>query len=284
MALIHQHLADARQALIAAGLSSDVARFDAELLARHVLGWDRAALISRQRDTLPEDFANAFSALVARRAKREPVAYLVGHREFWGLDFQLTHDVLIPRPETELLIEEAKTCAAGADRFEKVIDVGTGSGCIAIALALEFPSAQVVATDMSSRALAVARRNAARHGVIDRMTFIETDLLAGIDDTADLIVSNPPYVPSSNAGGMQPEVDLYEPPVALFSEGPDGLAIIQRLFATAPCNLAKGGRLMIEFGYGQETPLRAAAWETGWHIEHIRNDLQLIPRVAVLRR
>ena len=284
MTSIHQRLAEARQELIVAGLSSDNATFDAEVLARHVLGWDRAALLSRQRDPLPDHFDIAYAPLVARRARREPVAYIVGHREFWGLDFEVTHDVLIPRPETELLIEEAKAYAEGGRPFERIIDVGTGSGCIAIALALEFPSAQVIATDMSSRALGVARRNAARHGVSERMTMIETDLLAGVSGTADLIVSNPPYVPFWNAGAVQPEVGLYEPPVALFSEGVDGLAIIRRLLTTSPSHLAANGRLMMEFGYGQDAQLLTAARDAGWEVERLREDLQSIPRVAILRR
>lgn len=284
MTSIHERLAEARQELIVAGLSSDNAAFDAEVLARHVLGWDRAALLSHRRDRIPDHFDNAFAPLIARRARREPVAYIVGHREFWGLDFEVTHDVLIPRPETEFLIEEAKAYAEGDRRVECIIDVGTGSGCIAIALALELPHAQVIATDMSARALDVARRNAARHGVSNRVTTVETDLLAGISTVADLIVSNPPYVPSWNAGAMQPEVGLYEPPVALFSEGHDGMAIIRRLLTASLPRLAANGRLMMEFGYGQEAQLLLAAQDAGWEIERMREDLQSIPRVAVLRK
>ncbi len=284
MTSIHQRLAEARQELVVAGLSSDTAAFDAEVLARHVLGWDRAALLSRQREPPPDHFDTAYAPLIARRARREPVAYIVGHREFWGLDFEVTHDVLIPRPETELLIDEAKAYADGRRPFERIVDVGTGSGCIAIALAVEFPSAQVIATDMSPRALDVARRNAVRHGVSERITMIETDLLDGVRVTADLIVSNPPYVPSWNAGAVQPEVGLYEPPAALFSEGVDGLGIIRRLLTTSPAHLTANGRLMIEFGYGQDVQLLAAARETGWEVEDLREDLQSIPRVAVLRK
>src|SRR6185436_18508163 len=169
------------------------------------LRWDRAAVLARGRDPVPPDFDERYAPLVAVRAAREPVAYSLGHREFWGLEFEVNTDVLIPRPETEILVEEAITWARGHANCRRVIDVCTGSGCIAIALALEVLEAEIIATDSSAAALAVARRNALRHGVDSRITFTQTDLLEDVEETAEVIVSNPPYVPHSDAEGLQPE-------------------------------------------------------------------------------
>ena len=205
----------------------------------------------------------------------------MGRREFWGLEFEVTPDVLIPRPETELIVEEAITIASRA-LTRRIIDVGTGSGCLAVALAIEFAAARVVATDISSAALAVATRNAERHNVIGRISFIETDLLDTVEGPAHLIVSNPPYVPDADAATIQPEVARYEPATALYA-GEDGLAVIRRLLAGAPRMLADLGWLIIEFGFGQEPAIRAAAAEAGWQMARMRVDLQGIPRVAVLR-
>src|SRR5262249_27521979 len=155
-----------------------------------------------------------------RRLRREPISYIIGTREFWGLDFEVGPDVLIPRPETELIVEEAiKMGRAPFSALDRplFIDVGTGSGVLAVVLAREFPNARVVATDVSARALGVARRNAARHGVSDRIRFVETSFLEGIEDDACLIVSNPPYVPATSAPALTPEVRDYEPPVAVFA-------------------------------------------------------------------
>jgi release factor glutamine methyltransferase len=281
MATIADRLAEGRARLEAAGLRPADARFDAEVLARHVLGWDRATLVVRSRDAEPAGFVDAFDQLVARRAARQPVAQVTGVREFWGLDFEVTPDVLTPRPETELIVEEALAFADG-HRCTRVTDVGTGSGCLAIAIAHARPGLQLYATDISERALAVARRNAARHGVTDRITFAEGDLFAG-GDAADLIVSNPPYVPDADAGHMQPEVVRHEPHTALFG-GPGGLEIAQRLLVEAVPRLAPGGRLIVEFGFGQEADVVALAEAAGWRVVRVREDLQGIPRTVVLAR
>jgi release factor glutamine methyltransferase len=284
MASVHERLVLARQVLTRAGLGLDEATLDAEVLARHVLGWDRARLVARWRDAAPAGFAGRLDMLVARRAAREPVAYITGHREFWGLDFEVTPDVLIPRPETELVIEEARLFAAEVRLPCSAVDVGTGSGCIAIALAREFPGVQVTATDMSRAALAVARRNAERLGVADRLALVEADLLHGLRGTADLIVSNPPYVAAGDAPSLPPEVRLHEPGAALFGGDADGLHIIRRLLASAATHLAPGGRLIMEFGFGQDGAVREAAQNSGWETLRVAPDLQAIPRVAVLRR
>jgi len=282
MPLLHERLAEARKTLRGAGIDLEEATIDVEVLARHVLRWDRGQLLTRARDPVPAGFDPAFHLLIARRAAREPIAYIVGTREFWNLDFEVTPDVLIPRPETELLIEEAIECARRRLDVSCAIDVGTGSGCIAVAIAVEFPTARVVATDTSAAALDVARRNARRHGVGGRIEFVQTDVLEGVTRTAGLILSNPPYIPTTDAAGLQPEVARFEPAEALFA-GPDGLDVVRRLLAEAPARLTEDGLLAVEFGFGQEPQVRALAAETGWTVVRVRADLQSIPRVAVLR-
>lgn len=278
----YERIAQARSRLVDAGISDQDASFDAEVLARHALGWDRAALVSRGREAGPPGFAERFEALVSRRVLREPVAYIVGHREFWGFEFEVTPDVLIPRPETEIIVGEA-VAFARANGCRRVVDAGTGSGCIAVAVARELSDVQVIATDVSAAALAIAARNAARHGVESRISFVRTDLLDGLDAAADLILSNPPYVPERDAAVLQPEVAKFEPLSALLG-GEDGLDVIRRLVHEAPKALAPGGRLVIEFGVDQEHAVRSAADSAGWHIVTVRADLQGIPRTIVLTR
>jgi release factor glutamine methyltransferase len=282
MASLHERLADARQRLVAAGIPEHEAALDAELLARHVLECDRATLVTRSRDAVPSAFERLYRPLLERRAARVPMAYILGRREFWGLEFEVTPDVLIPRPETELVVEET-IAIAPRSTTRLIVDVGTGSGCLAITLAVEFPGARLIGTDTSRPALEVARRNAVRHDVIERVAFTWTDLLDGVEGPADVIVSNPPYVPEGDAADLQPEVERNEPAAALYG-GADGLAVIRRLLAAAPRCLAPDGWLVVEFGFGQDVPLRAAASEAGWKIVRVRRDLQGIPRVAVLRR
>jgi release factor glutamine methyltransferase len=283
MPLLHERLAQARRALLGAGIDPDEAAIDVEVLARAVLAWDRARLLTHCREPAPAGLDPRFEQLLARRIAREPVAYIVGHREFWGREFEVTPAVLVPRPETEIVIEEALEASRAGQSFGTIVDVGTGSGCLAVTLALEFPDARVYATDMSAAALAVARRNAALHGAGSRITFVGCDLLDGIDALADLVVSNPPYVPSAETDRLQPEVARYEPHAALFA-GSDGLAAIRRLLATAPACLANGGLLIVEFGFGQEADVRGLAQAARWRVVRIRPDLQGIARTAVLRR
>jgi release factor glutamine methyltransferase len=283
MAPLHERLADARDRFVRAGIPRDEAALDAEVLARHVLACDRATLLIRARDPLPSAFDRLFEALVERRVAREPVAYIIGQREFWGLDFEVTPAVLIPRPETELIVEEALAALPARDAVRRIVDVGTGSGCLAVALAIEFPSAIVIATDSSSAALEVARRNCARHNVTNRVSLVHADLLHGIGGSANLIVSNPPYLRDADAPHVQPEVVRYEPSSALFA-GADGLDLVRRVFDEAPAYIAPDGRLIVEFGLGQDAAVRAASQQAGWTIDHVRKDLQDIPRVAILRR
>lgn len=279
-ASVYEHIVEARRALVRAGLPAEHAAVDAEALARHALGWDRARLIADGRGPAPAGFAEEFAPLVDRRARREPVAFITGRREFWGLDFEVSHDVLIPRPETELIVEAV--CDARRDRnaVRLIADVGTGSGCLAIALAREFPAAHVVAIDISAPAIRVARRNAARHAVADRIRFLRGDLLEALDLRADVIVSNPPYVPSR--ARLAPDVGHYEPAVALYS-GEDGLTALARLVASARARLKDDGLFVFEFGLGQEARVNELSSGAGWRSIETRCDLQGIPRTAVLR-
>jgi release factor glutamine methyltransferase len=278
---LHARIAAARDTLVRAGLQPSNAATDAAVLARHALGWDRATLLARGREAPPPSFDASFDSFVARRAAREPVAMITGGREFWGLDFEVTPDVLVPRPETEFIVEEA--LAEFSDHPRRIIDVGTGTGCLAVALSREFPEAHVIATDISAGALAVAQRNAIRHEVSDRIGFVRAHFLSGVGGPVDLIVSNPPYVPDSAVGALAPEIVLHEPHTALFSGG-DGLSAIRELLATAETRLAPNGRLIMEFGFGQEPEVTALADDSRWRVLRLREDLQGIPRVIVLGR
>ena len=287
-------IADARRTLEKAGIDPIEAAVDADLLARTVLGWDRASLLASLTDPPPPGFPTAYAALVARRERREPAAYIVGYREFWSRQFEVGPGVLVPRPETELIVEEALARLAGrvAASFREpassrrpidIADVGTGSGCLAVTLAIELPPARVVGTDTSARALDVARRNAERHEVADRIDFVNTDLLAGLDTRFDLVVSNPPYVPASQMAQLPPEVREHEPPDAL-SGGPDGLDVVRSLLLQAESRLKEDGWLIFEFGFGEDRAVAdAIAARPAYRLEVMRSDLQGIPRTAVVR-
>jgi release factor glutamine methyltransferase len=278
---VREAIRGARAPLVAAGLAPDEAALDAEVLARHVLGWDRAELLTRWHLPPPGTFPAAYSAAIARRAAREPVALITGRREFWGLDFHVTRDVLIPRPETELLVEQAVARCA-AKPCSRIVDVGTGSGCIAVALAHELPAAHIIGVDCSAAALAVAAHNVARHGLAGRIHLVRSNLLEAIAGPIGLIVSNPPYLARDDARMLQPEVIDFEPGVALFAED-DGLAVLRELCEAASSRLAPDGLLVVEFGATQEPALRAIAGARSWTME-TGVDLAGRPRVAVLSR
>ena len=277
-----ERIAGARATLVRTGILEQDAALDAEVLARHALSWDRAALLTHGREPSPPGFNTAFDELIARRVRREPVAQIIGHREFWDLDFEVNGDVLIPRPETEFIVEEAIDFSREVP-WRRALDVGTGSGCIAVSIAHALPHVLVTATDCSSAALEVARRNADRHHVAERITFIQTDLMAELKGLFDVIVSNPPYVPERDAAALQPEVLRFEPHDALFG-GVDGLEIIRRILRDAHSCLAPDGRLIVEFGFGQDGDVGRLAEENGWAVVRLREDLQGIPRTAVLRQ
>jgi release factor glutamine methyltransferase len=241
-------------------------------------------MLVRWREPEPHDFEPRYATLVARRTRHEPVAYIVGHREFWGLEIAVTRDTLIPRPETELIVEETLALAPHIGAAPTIVDVGTGSGCLAVAIAHELRSAKLIAIDVSTAALDVARRNAIAHSVADRITWFAASVLEPVTAPVDLIVSNPPYVPLRDAATLQPDVRDYEPSVALFS-GEDGLATIRTLVTQAHAHLRKDGWLIFEFGYGQANAVaRLIDHANAWHLVRLRHDLQDIPRTAVLQR
>jgi len=217
----------------------DSARLEAELLLAHVLRMERLRLYMEADRPLIDAETDAYRDVIKRRARGEPVAYITGTREFYALAFEVTPDVLIPRPETEFIVDRVREL-----KPKRLLDIGTGSGCIAIACAVRLPEATVVATDVSGEALAVARRNAESLGVADRLEFREGDLFAPLanDERFDVIASNPPYV---SQGGALPEVDLHEPHVALYP-GASGLEILDRLIPRAPAHLNPGGSLLVE--------------------------------------
>jgi release factor glutamine methyltransferase len=280
---LYAHVASARTQLRAAGIPHDEAALDARLMAQHVLQWDATRYFANGDQAAPATFPEPFHALLARRLRREPMAYVLGHREFWGLDLEVTSDVLIPRPESELIVEAVLKHLPDADAATRIVDVGTGSGCLAIAIAGERPRAQLTASDISPAALRVAERNAARHLVAARMRFMQADMLEGVDGPFDVIVANPPYVPDLNRKGMQLEVRKFEPEIALFG-GPQGLDLIERLVAQAATRLAANGLLVFEFGLGQDDEIEQLISRTpALTMIDIVADLQAIPRVAVAR-
>lgn len=268
-------------ALERAGHARDRARVDVGVLARHVLGWDRATLLVRDREPMPAEAEARLQSLVARRTVREPVAYLTGTREFYGRPFHVSSAVLIPRPETELLVDAVLQRTA-ADAPLSMVDVCTGSGILAITLATERPHARIHATDISEEALAVARQNATAFGVAHRVRFHRADLFGDLTGPYDVIVANPPYVATRDAAGLSPDVGRYEPAVALFG-GDDGLAMMPRLLSDSSARLAAGGLLVMEFGLGQEYDVTRCAAEAGLDVEEVLHDLQGIARALVCR-
>jgi len=256
------------------------ARADAEVLLAYVLGTSRAGVVAAAHRPLAADAARELAALVARRAGREPLAYLTGEREFWSLPLTVDRRVLVPRPETELVVETALRVARGARR---VLDVGTGSGAIAAALARELPRARVWASDREAPALAVARENLARHA--PGVALVRGDALAPFRAGAfDLIVGNPPYVGESEFAALMPEVRDHEPRAALVA-GPDGLAMLRAIIAAAPATLVAGGWIVLEMGAGQGTAVRAELAGDGRYdrVEVVR-DHGGIERVVTGRR
>ena len=238
---------------------SESAGLDAEVLLAHSLGTDRLGLYREPDRILDSGQAAAYQDLVSRRGRGEPVAYLTGHKEFMGLDLAVGPPVLIPRPETELLVEQALELLGSAFQeeptFRLAVDVGTGSGAIAISLAVFMPEVRVLATDISGEALAMARRNAAYHGVAGRVTFYQGDLLAPLSlpelqGQVDLVTANLPYIPAGDLAGLPRDVRDHEPQLAL-DGGPDGLALYRRLIPDACRLLRPGGFLLLEIGPGQ---------------------------------
>jgi release factor glutamine methyltransferase len=267
---------------VEAGIQPDEAAVDVDVYARTILGWDRATLLQNLRQPTPAALEPRLSDWIARRERREPTAYIVGSREFWGRQFLVTAAVLVPRHETEFIIEEAlrvlRTFAA-----PRIADIGTGSGILAVTLAAEVPAADVTATDLSSDALQVATQNAERHGVATRVTFLNTSYLDDVLGVFDLIVANPPYVRDSDKSALARDV-RHEPDVALFG-GPDGLRDVAGVLDAAVEKLTSGGWFVMEFGYGQEDDVRRLIdARRALRLDHIRDDLQGIARTAIIQK
>jgi release factor glutamine methyltransferase len=293
---------DARTALkqgIAQLRDANIASYTlaAELLLLHTLGRDRTWLYSHPEDELSAEQQSQFFALVARRTAGEPVQHLTGKQEFWGLDFEVTPDVLIPRPETEHVIEVAldrlavREIRAGRKQTLtgeglEIADIGTGSGCIAIALAKELPGANIYATDVSSAAIAVARRNAARHNSSDRIHFLESNLLDALPLQAhslDLIASNPPYIGRCESAGLEREVRDHEPHSALFG-GEEGYELYAPLISQAAQFLKPGGLLVLELGHNSLPAVQPLLDAPHWTNVGVTNDLAGIPRIISAER
>lgn len=254
---------------------------DARVLVGHALHLDRARLIAQLDRNLEAREINVISGLAARRLRREPVSRILGEKEFWSLPLTVTPDVLVPRPETETIVEGALDFVVrGGLRMEKlrVLDIGTGSGALLLALLSELPDAIGTGTDTSAAALQVAQANAARCGLAARCNFVVSDVASGVQVPFDLVVSNPPYIARSEIASLAPEVREYDPVVAL-DGGDDGLATYRGIAAQARQFLAAGGRLFVEIGAGQEPAVRAIFVDSGLTVGVARNDLAGIPRV-----
>lgn len=279
---IAEVLREAGRELEGAGVPE--ARREAGSLLSFVLGKDRTFLISHAEDRVADTALRQFELLVKRRAAGEPLQYITGVQDFFGREFRVTPDVLIPRPETELLVEAALELQSSEPGY--FCDVGTGSGCIAVTLLCELKNARAVALDKSGPALEVAKQNAAAHGVAGRVSFELSDCFDGIDPAAhqfDLVVSNPPYVAQAVVAGLQREVRDHEPLLAL-SPGPDGLTLIRRLLFESPQFLKQNGHLLMEIGYDQAEAVKSLVDSAVWSLREIRPDLQGFPRIVILKR
>lgn len=278
---------DAALKLATSGVAN--ARLDAEVLLSHIVKKDRAWLFTHIHDELDTESRRVFEAAIQRRAQREPLQYIIGKQEFWGLDFAVTPDVLIPRPETELVVESALKIITRRDQQVTIVDLCTGSGCISVSLAKELPSARIFAADLSDKALAIARENALRHGVSERIRFLEGNLFQPLKEldirgAVDIIVSNPPYVQSGDHASLQPEVRDFEPELALIA-GPRGTEIHQKIINEAPEYLKQHGALIMELGLGQAELLARMAQKTGaYGVPEVLKDLAGIERVIVAKK
>ncbi|MGI9168057.1 MAG: peptide chain release factor N(5)-glutamine methyltransferase [Pyrinomonadaceae bacterium] len=267
-----------------AGISE--ARREAGSLLEHVIERDRTFIIAHADHLISNEHLETYRQIVMRRAKGEPLQYITGRQAFFGLDFEVTPAVLIPRPETELLVETALAILSPIDEEFDICDVGTGSGCVAVTLLHERPRAHAIGIDISETAIQVAQRNAAYHGVAERVHFVASDIFSALarDETKfDLIVSNPPYIAGSTLEGLQREVRDHEPRGAL-TPGTDGLLIIRRLLFESGTFLKQGGHLLIEIGFDQGAEIERLVDRNIWQLLAIHQDLQGIPRVLALQK
>lgn len=259
------------------------ARKDATLLLAFATGRDTVFIRAHSETELSGEDAETFTASIARRCGREPIQYIIGRQEFYGLDFEVTPDVLIPRPETEFLVESAIKIL-GEKENPRFCEIGVGAGCISISVLHEIPLATAVAGDVSKRALAVAEKNATRHDVTSRLELLVSDVFEGVTpERFDAVLSNPPYVPISDLASLQTEVRDFEPIIALVG-GADGLSIVTRIVDGAPERLVPSGRLLMEIGFGQAEKVRRLFDGEMWRSIELLADLQGIPRVLAAER
>ena len=274
---------DKGEARLLRGPNPDRARLDAEVLLLHLIGRDRAFLIAHGDDQLTAEGTLRYYTFIDRRLGSEPIQYILGEAEFYGLPFRVNRDVLIPRPETEHSVEKVLE-RAGSFEKPRILDVGTGSGAIAVAIAAHLPQASVTATDISPAALALARENAARNNVLERIRFLAGDLRPPVaGEQFEIVVSNPPYVAENDRNSLSAEVRNFEPPLALFA-GADGLALYRCLISQAFNALVPGGFIVLEIGYGQQDSVADLLAQAGFADTTFTPDLQGIPRVASARR
>lgn len=284
VATIAEILKQASGQLRSAGVPNDV--LDAQTLLAEALGKDRTYLIVNFNQQLDDTLLAQYQSLIDRRATGEPLQYITGHQEFFGLEFKVTPDVLIPRPETEIIIEETiRLVQQNKTVAPVIVDVGTGSGCIAVTLAREVDESQLIACDISPAALQVAQRNALRHQLANRIWFIGSNLLSAFAEVgfADFVISNPPYVSEREFPVLQREVRDWEPRIALTDHG-DGLSFYRRLLIDAPLRLKPGGYLICEMGYTQSEAVSGLIDPEVWADPRLLDDLQGIPRTLVLRK
>ncbi len=272
-------LSAARRKLQEAGIPD--AALEAEVLLREALNAPRERLFTSLHLALTPEAVARFDAMVSRRLEREPLAYLTGRREFYGTELTITPDVLVPRPETEAVVEEVLRLIATM-KAPVVADIGTGSGAIGLAIAHAYPAAKVILTDLSHAALALARRNAVLLGLDRNMQFLHGDLTAPLTAPVDVIAANLPYIPTAEIHCLQPEIRDYEPLGAL-DGGPDGLTLIRRLILEAPAKLTPRGALVLEIGAGQCAAVAEFAADTALSKLTVRRDLACIDRVVTLR-
>jgi release factor glutamine methyltransferase len=270
-------------ARLGAGPHPDRARRDAEALLLHVTGKNRAWMLAHESDDFGGCVAIQYASLLERRLAGEPIQYITGEAEFYGLPFRVTPHVLIPRPETEHLVETVIALCRGMER-PRIVDVGTGSGAIAVGLAHELPQAQVTATDLSDAAIEIAQENAARNGLAGRIRLVQGDLLGPFaGQQFDVVASNPPYVSTADRATLAVEVREHEPAMALFA-GADGMTMYRRLIPQAAAVLVTGGHIVLEIGYDQKQAIGNLLAESGYQEVEFVPDLQGIARVAIGRR
>lgn len=273
-----------------AGLANP--KLDASLLLAHVLGIPRVRLVLEQEREITPSQAAEFEKYVTRREKSEPIAYITGKKEFWSLDFIVTRDTLIPRPDSETLVEaalkRAENIAQALEATQSltdigILDIGTGTGCLLIAILKSFPQAHGVGVDISEPALRVARMNSENHGTGKRVQFIKSNWCDEVNGTFDLIISNPPYIAQGDAAHLMKDVAAYEPASALFS-GEDGMDSYREISRCLQAKLNPGGYALLEVGQGQAEHVARMLEEQGFAIDEIRNDLSGIPRCVVARK